>query len=76
MRSIIKLNPDDQQPKCAICVYSKPFAGLTELSCEKKGVVAPDYICKKFSLDIMAKTSRRKHSLGNKGLSADDFSID
>lgn len=76
MRSIIKLNPDEQSPKCSLCVYSKPFAGLTELSCEKKGVVAPDYKCKKFSLDIMAKTSRRKHSLELKGLSAEDFSID
>ena len=76
MRSIIKLGPDDQSPKCSVCVYSNPLVGLTELTCAKKGVVAPDHICKKFSLDIMAKTARRKHSLGTKELSAEDFSID
>jgi len=52
------------------------MAGLTELCCEKKGVVAPDYLCKKFLLNIMAKTSKRKHSLGTNKLSAEDFSID
>ncbi|MBR5517668.1 MAG: hypothetical protein IKV86_01415 [Clostridia bacterium] len=76
MRSIIKLSEDDRNPCCSICVYSKALAGLNELSCEKKGIVSPDHICKKFSLDIMAKTAIRKRSLDKSKISKMDFSID
>ena len=63
MQSIIKLGQDDRAPGCAICIYSREMAGLTEFLCAKKGVVPPDYVCKKFSLDITAKTARRKRTL-------------
>lgn len=76
MQSIIKLGPDDQKPDCSCCVYSKKLPGLKELSCEKKGIVSPDYICKKFSLDIMAKTARRVRTLDKSKIEKMDFSID
>lgn len=76
MQSIIKLSQDDRSPSCSCCVYSKPLAGLNELSCEKKGIVAPDHICKKFSLDIMAKTAKRNRSLDKSKIAKMDFSID
>ena len=76
MQSIIKLGPDDRAASCSCCVYSKPLAGLNELSCEKKGIVSPDHVCKKFSLDIMAKTARRKRSLDKSKIEKMDFSID
>lgn len=75
MQSIIKLNADEQSPCCRVCVYSRQLSGLNELSCEKKGIVTADYLCKKFSLDIMAKTSRRKRFLDKSKISPDDFSI-
>ncbi len=76
MQSIIKLSADDREACCSICVYSKPLAGLNELSCEKKGIVSPDNLCKKFSLDIMAKTAMRKRSLDKSKIEKMDFSID
>ena len=76
MRSIIKLNSDEQKPSCSVCIYSRPMAGLKELSCKKKGVVAPDYYCKKFLLDIMAKTAKRRHSIDKSLFQDEDFSID
>lgn len=76
MQSIIKLGADDREACCSICVYSKPLAGLNELSCEKKGIVSPDHLCKKFSLDIMAKTAIRKRSLDKDKIEKMDFSID
>ena len=63
MQSIIKLGRDDRPPACAICIYSRAMTGLDELMCAKKGIVSPDYLCKKFSLDITAKTARRKRAL-------------
>lgn len=75
MQSIIKLNSDEQPPSCLVCIYSRKLSGLKELSCEKKGVVSADYICKRFSLDIMAKTARRKRSLDVSRISSDDFSV-
>jgi hypothetical protein len=63
MQSIIKLNSDDRPPSCEICVYSRKLSGLKELSCSYYGIVSPDYVCKKFSLDIMAKTARKKRFL-------------
>ncbi len=76
MQSIIKLSSDDREPCCEICVYSKSLAGLKELSCEKKGIVSPDHLCKKFSLDIMAKTDKRNRSLDKSKIAKMDFSID
>ena len=76
MQSIIKLNEDDRAPSCSCCVYSKPLAGLDELSCEKKGIVSADYVCKKFSLDIMTKTAKRNRSLDKSKIAKMDFSID
>ncbi|MDR0405591.1 MAG: hypothetical protein LBH54_02220 [Clostridiales bacterium] len=75
MQSVVKLNPDEQPPRCGICVYSRELSGLAELSCEKKGIVSADFVCKKFSLDIMAKTVRRKRSLDAKRIAESDFSI-
>lgn len=75
MQSIIKLNADEQSPNCSICVYSRKLSGLDELSCEKKGIVSSDYVCKKFSLDIMAKTARRKRFLDKSKIMSEDFSI-
>ncbi|MCK9478621.1 MAG: hypothetical protein M0R40_03850 [Firmicutes bacterium] len=71
MQSIIKLNCEEQPQSCAVCVYSRPLSGLAELSCSKKGVVSPDYVCKKFSLDITAKSARKKRFA--KKVSAEDF---
>ena len=76
MQSIIKLGPDDIKPSCSCCVYSKKLAGLNEMSCKHKGIVSPDYICKKFSLDIMAKTARRVRTLDKSKIEKMDFSID
>ncbi len=76
MQSIIKLSSDDREPCCSICVYSKSLAGLKELSCEKKGIVSPEHFCKKFSLDIMAKTAKRNRSLDKSKIAKMDFSID
>ena len=76
MQSIIKLGPDDQMPTCSCCVYSKELAGLDELSCEKKGIVSPDHVCKKFSLNIMAKTAKRRRSLDKSKIEKMDFSLD
>lgn len=76
MQSIIKLGAEDRQPACSCCVYSKKLPGLNELSCEKKGIVSPDYVCKKFTLDIMAKTAKRKRSLDKSKIEKMDFTID
>lgn len=76
MRSIIKLRPDEREESCSCCVYSEALPGLVELSCSKKGIVAPEYVCKKFTLDIMAKTARRKHTLDTDKIQQMDFSID
>jgi hypothetical protein len=73
MQSIIKLGPDEQPPSCAVCVFSRRLSGLREFSCSKKGVVSPDYVCKKFSLDIMAKTARKKRFV--KKVSPEDFQL-
>ncbi|MBR0278050.1 MAG: hypothetical protein IJQ50_06295 [Clostridia bacterium] len=76
MQSLIKLNPDERKPCCECCVYSKNLSGLKELSCEKKGIVSPDYVCKKFSLDILKKTAKRKRTLDKSKIKKMDFSID
>lgn len=76
MQSIIKLGPDDRNPECSCCVYSKKLPGLNELSCEKKGIVSPNHCCKKFSLDIMSKTASRKRTLDKQKIEKMDFSID
>lgn len=71
MQRIIKLNSEDKPQSCEVCVYSRKLSGLNELSCSKKGIVSPDYICKKFSLDITAKSARKKRFIEK--ISAEDF---
>jgi hypothetical protein len=71
----VKLNPDEQSPTCSICIYSSELAGLKEMACKKRGVVAPDYYCKKFELNILAKSCKRKHSLDKTKIEKMDFSI-
>ncbi|OQB15750.1 MAG: hypothetical protein BWY15_00463 [Firmicutes bacterium ADurb.Bin193] len=75
MQSIIKINTDEQKPSCSICIYSRKLSGLKELSCQKRGIVFADFVCKKFSLDIMAKTARRKRGLDRSRIAQEDFCI-
>ena len=75
MRSIIKLSADDRPASCAVCVFSRTLSGLSELSCAKSGIVAADYVCKRFELDITAKTARRRRAPDTARLSPDDFEI-
>lgn len=66
----------DIEQKCALCRYSKKIIGVDrEVICEKKGVVASNYVCKKFKYDIFKKKVRRRKPIDT-NYSAEDFSID
>ncbi len=68
-------SPDIEQ-KCALCRYSKKIDGVDrELVCEKFGVVASSYVCKKFKYDIFKKKVKRRKPIDT-NYSPDDFSID
>ncbi len=36
---------------CALCEYSHKISGGEYFVCRKKGVVAPDNVCRKFTFD-------------------------
>lgn len=73
MKSILKLDPDQQSPACSCCVYSRQEGGSTFCTKQKKQVQPAD-CCPKFDLDILAKAVPRKRPMGPK--KTYDFSID
>ena len=47
-------SPDIEQ-KCANCQNGTPIAGTFDVICKRYGIVAYDYVCKKYKYDIFKK---------------------
>ena len=65
----------DIEKKCATCQFGTLVEGTLDVMCKKKGMVAHNFICKKYKYDIFKKKVRRKKALDNQ-FTAEDFSID
>ncbi len=62
------------EPSCAICVHSKEIFGVDSLICARKGVVAKDFVCRKFVMNSLAINTREKRKFKSIGTEA-DYSI-
>ncbi len=74
MRSLIKLNKDEQLPCCAICVYSDKNDDGVMLCTKKKKEVEPSKKCRKFEVDIMSVGVKRKRTVATE-VNPEDYSI-
>jgi len=57
-------NKENDTPKCCeYCRYASTVAVTEDILCEKKGIVAPDYSCRKFIYDPLKRTPRKPPAL-------------
>ncbi len=61
-------------PACEYCVYGQRAADPRMILCEKNGVVAPTYHCRRYQYDPLARIPKRQPKLP--GFTAEDFSLD
>ena len=62
------------EPKCEYCLNGTLAPTGTEYLCIVKGIVKPDYACKKFEYDPLKRQPRREIKLGG-DYSASDFKL-
>jgi hypothetical protein len=62
-------------PKCTLCIYATIDKTSANVSCELKGTVPSDFLCRKFKYDIFKKTIRTKKRLSNGSFSKEDFAL-
>ncbi len=62
------------EPSCSYCTQGQASADDQNILCTKKGVVQPDFFCKKFVYDPLKRIPKRLNKLPS--FSLEDFSID
>lgn len=68
-----KILGENIDPKCAYCAFGTLTADEKTVLCPKKGILDPDFSCKKFSYDPLKRTPRRPKKLQT--FSAQDFEL-
>ena len=46
------MSRNEEERSCALCEYAQEIHDEEHVLCDKKGVVARHYVCRKFSLDL------------------------
>ena len=65
----------DQIPMCCNCKRARPVPLSNDVLCQLSGVVAEDYLCKKYEYNIFLKRPKRKRGLNVDDYSEEDFAI-
>lgn len=61
-------------PACEYCSHGRQAVDPRMILCEKKGVVAPSYHCRRYEYDPLLRVPKRQPKLPS--FSAEDFSLD
>ncbi len=61
-------------PACAYCAFGQRATDPRMILCEKSGVVAPTYHCRKYQYDPLARVPRRRPKLPH--FTSEDFSLE
>lgn len=61
---------------CATCKFGRQLASVDDVICEKSGLVSAKHICKHYDYNRLMKRPGKKHTIGNKSFSENDFSIE
>ena len=63
----------DIDPRCAYCARGSRI-GEDKVACVKRGIVAPEYHCRRYEYDPLLRVPKRQPKLPS--FSAEDFSLD
>lgn len=61
-------------PACAYCTHGQYTTDHRMILCEKSGVISPNYHCRRYQYDPLARIPKRQPKLPT--FSAEDFSLD
>jgi hypothetical protein len=61
-------------PACRYCAYGQFGTDPRMILCQKRGVVTPDFHCRKYQYDPLLRVPRRQPKLPS--FSPEDFSLD
>ncbi|MBQ7859054.1 MAG: hypothetical protein IJ347_02815 [Faecalibacterium sp.] len=61
-------------PACEYCANGRRASDPRMILCERKGVVSPQYHCRKYQYDPLLRIPKRQPKLPS--FTADDFSLD
>lgn len=64
----------DITPNCAYCLKGTPAVDGVNIFCKRKGIVKPEYSCRRFKYDPLRRVPKLPKELEK--FSADDFKID
>lgn len=73
MKKKKKYDTDDYN-SCLYCTHSGTIAGGELLLCEKKGLVSPDSVCRRFELDLLSLNPQKLRTIRST-LSEEDFKL-
>ena len=74
-RKIMSSESEEISKICATCKFATPMNAVDDFLCSKKGLVSPDYSCKKYFLNHLVKRPPKKRTLNTSRLSPKDFEI-
>lgn len=55
----------DITPMCLYCEHGKKIMATDDIICQKKGIVKPDYCCKKFKYTPINRIPPKKIAISN-----------
>jgi len=64
----------EYEKNCRNCIYRKTFIVNGDILCKYKGVVSPEFSCRRFSYDIFTSGSKKKRIL-DMSFNEKDFEI-
>ncbi len=60
---------------CATCKFATKLHASEDFMCSKKGMVSPDFTCRRYAFNHLINRPPKKHKLNTNNLSAKDFEI-
>ncbi len=74
-RKVLSDKNDAVSNICATCKFAIKLHSSEDFICIKKGMVSPDFTCKRYAFNHLLNRPQKKHNLSTGKLSAKDFEI-
>ena len=66
---------EEIEKKCYNCLYKEKLSYDNQFLCKFKGVVPPQYSCKKFAYDAFHNPRKKRRTVDTSQFSAKDFEL-
>ena len=68
------LFPGDYEKNCRNCIYKTTLTVNNDIFCKYKGIVSPEFLCRKFHYDVFTVKHKKKRVLDT-AFKEEDFEL-